>query len=150
VKTSFIFRMVVLGAMLAGSMTGFAAEYNDRPGQQQSSSHKFFDKKNLLLFGENTAAQTAALVAIQSRGDRMESRGRTLDGYEKHFESYGYGWGSFYRYGGGVGLNVLVTYMFHATGHHTLERWVPVVAIGHAAASTGYAMRGSRQGVGGW
>ncbi len=117
---------------------------------QDAPAHKFFDKKNLILFGENTAAQTGALLAIQSHGAHMESRGRTLDGFEKHFESYGYGWGSVYRYGGGVGLNMFVTYMFHMSGHHKLERWVPVVAMGHAAAASAYALSGSRQGVGGW
>jgi len=117
---------------------------------QETAPHKFFDKKNLVLFGENAAAQTGAPLAIQSHGPAFQSRGRTLDGFEKHFESYGYGWGTVYRYGGGVGLNMFVTYMFHLGGHHKLERWVPVVAMGHAAASTGYALRGSKQGLGGW
>jgi len=80
----------------------------------------------------------------------MQSRGRTLDGFEKHFESYGYAWGSTYRYGGGVGLNMLVTYIFHDSGHHKLERIVPLIAIDHAEASTGYALNGSRQGKNGW
>ena len=116
----------------------------------QEPTHKFFDKKNLVLFGENTAMQTGALLAIQSHGNYLESRGRTLDGFEKHFESYGYGWGAVYRYGGGVGLNMFVAYMFHLSGQHKLERWVPVVAMGHAAMSSGYALAGSRQGAGGW
>jgi hypothetical protein len=149
-KTSLVFRVVLFGSILFSSMAAFSAEYNDPPYHRETVSHKFFDKQNLLLFGENTAAQTAALVAIQSHGSYLESRGRTWDGFEKHFESYGYGWGAAYRYGGGVGLNMFVSYMFHATGHHKLERWVPMVAIGHAAASTGYALRGSREGVGGW
>jgi hypothetical protein len=80
----------------------------------------------------------------------LEARGRTLDPFEKHFESYGYGWGAMYRYGGGVGVNMMVAYLFHATGHHKLERWVPIVAIMHAQASTGYALTGSSQGKTGW
>jgi hypothetical protein len=111
---------------------------------------RFLDKQNLRLFGVNVLAQTAALVAIQSHGAGLQSRGRTLDPFEKHFESYGYGWGAVYRYGGGVGLNALVTYIFHASGHHRLELWVPVVAMGHAAASSGYALTGSKQGRDGW
>jgi hypothetical protein len=145
-----MFRMILMGAILLSATVAFSVEYNDPSYHREVVSHKFFDKQNLLLFGENTAAQTGALIAIQSHGAHMESRGRTLDGYEKHFESYGYGWGAVYRYGGGVGLNIFATYMFHVTGHHKLERWVPMVAIGHAAASTGYALRGSRQGIGGW
>ena len=111
---------------------------------------RFFDNRNLALFGLNAMVQTQALLSIQSHGPHQESRGRTLDPFEKHFESYGYGWGAVYRYGGGVGLNMLATYIFHSTGHHKLERWVPYVAIIHAEASSGYALTGSRQGCCGW
>jgi hypothetical protein len=121
--------------------------------------HGFLDKTNLKLQGINVVSQTLALLAIQSHDNGGEmgrcgnppclgglaARGRTLDPFEKHFESYGYGWGAAYRYGGGVGLNMFVAFMFHETGHHKLERWVPVVAIGHAQASTGYALTGSSQ-----
>jgi hypothetical protein len=110
----------------------------------------FFDKRNLELFGLNAVSQTEALLAIQSHGKVLESRGRTLDPFEKHFESYGYGWGSVYRYAGGVGLNMFVAFMFHDTGHHKLERIVPFIAIAHALASTGYALTGSKQGCCGW
>lgn len=121
--------------------------------------HAFFDRANLKLQGINAISETMALLAIQSHDDgggmarcktppcngALEARGRTLDPLEKHFESYGYGWGAAYRYAGGVGLNMVVAYMFHASGHHKLERWVPVVAIAHAQASTGYALTGSKQ-----
>jgi len=114
---------------------------------------QFFDRQNLELFGVNILSQTGALLAIQSHGgggaNWKQSRGRTLDPFEKHFESYGYGWGAVYRYGGGVGLNMLATYAFHKTGHHKLERWVPYIAIVHAEASTGFALTGSK-GEGGW
>ena len=126
--------------------------------------HSFFDKTNLKLQGINTISETLALLAIQSHDDgggmarcakppctgALAARGRTLDPFEKHFESYGYGWGATYRYAGGVGLNLFVAYLFHASGHHKLERWVPVVAIAHAQASTGYALTGSSQGKNGW
>ncbi len=111
---------------------------------------RFFDKRNLELFGVNALAQTQALLAIQSHGAAVQSRGRTLDPFEKHFESYGYGWGAVYRYGGGIGLNTFVAYVFHATGHHKLERWVPYIAMAHAEAATGYALTGSKQGRTGW
>jgi hypothetical protein len=117
--------------------------------------HNFADKDNLRLQGINVFSQTLALLAIQSHDARgvpggVEARGRTLDPFEKHFESYGYGWGAVYCYGGGVGLNLAVAYVFHATGHHKLERWVPMVSIVHAEASAGYALTGSKQGKNGW
>jgi hypothetical protein len=127
--------------------------------------HSFFDRRNLQLQGINAISETLSLFAIQAHdhGGQMapctkpgpctgalEARGRTLDPFEKHFESYGYGWGAAYVYAGGVGLNMFVAYLFHDTGHHKLERWVPVVAIAHAQASTGYALTGSKQGKNGW
>jgi hypothetical protein len=82
--------------------------------------------------------------------DWSDARGRTLDPFEKHFQSYGYGWGAVYDYGAGVGANMLLAYALHATGHHKMERWIPVVGIVHAGASTGYALTGSAQGKNGW
>jgi hypothetical protein len=154
--------------LFASSLVAAAQQLNETYMLKQSPStvfdHGFFDRQNLRLQSVNVFSQTIALLAIQSHDDGMEmapclkspctgaleARGRTLDPFEKHFESYGYGWGSVYRYGGGVGLNMFVAYMFHSTGHHKLERWVPVVAIAHAQASTGYAMTGSEQGKNGW
>jgi len=127
---------------------------------EPQTNHRFLDHTNLKLQSINLLSQTAALLAIQSHDGgagmarcadppctgALEARGRTLDPLEKHFESHGYGWGAVYRYGGGVGLNLFVAYVFHVTGHHKLERWVPVIAIAHAQASTGYALTGSSQG----
>ena len=150
-KTSARFRLILCGPVLLGSLLFSSTNaLAVGPEDGQPTGHRFFDKKNLLLFGENAAAQTAALIAIQSHGAHMESRGRTWDPYEKHFESYGYGWGAAYRYGGGVGIDMGVTYLLHATGHHKLERWVPRIGIAYGAASAGYAAAGSRQGAGGW
>jgi hypothetical protein len=124
------------------------------PNKPVGEHTRFFDKRNLKLFGINVLAQTGALLAIQSHGgggaNWAQSRGRTLDPFEKHFESYGYGWGAVYCYGGGVGLNTLVAYMFHESGHHKLEHIVPYIAIAHAEASTGFALTGSKQGSTGW
>jgi hypothetical protein len=127
-------------------------------------SPSFINGTNLRLQSINVVSQTLALLAIQAQDNggamarcakppcigALQARGRTLDPFEKHFESYGYGWGAVYRYGGGVGLNLLTAYMFHATGHHKLEQWAQIVAIGHANASIGYALHGSMQGKNGW
>lgn len=154
--------------LFATSLVATAQQDNELYRRKESPStaldHSFFDRQNLRLQSANVFFETMALLAIQSHDDglgmarchnppctgALEARGRTLDPFEKHFESYGYGWGSVYRYGGGVGLNMFVAYMFHSSGHHKLERWVPVVAIAHAQASTGYALTGSEQGKYGW
>lgn len=139
-------------------------QFLEQSAGERMHPHSFLDSTNLKLEMANVASQTVALLAVQSHDNgggmarcpsppclgALEARGRTLDPLEKHFESYGYGWGAVYRYGGGVGLNMFVAYIFHTTGHHKLERWVPVVAIAHAQASTGYALTGSSQGSKGW
>jgi hypothetical protein len=161
-------RSCVLALLLASPFIVTAQERPEedwlKPGDKQPTTHGFIDKANLRLQSINVASQTLALLAIHSHDNgggmaacsnppctgALEARGRTLDPFEKHFESHGYQWGVVYRYGGGVGLNMIVAYMFHVTGHHKLERWVPMVAILHAQASIGYALTGSRQGKNGW
>jgi hypothetical protein len=141
-----------------------APVYFLEPTRTAAMQHSFFDQQNLRLQGMNATSQTIALFAIQSHDNggpmapcmpghcagALEARGRTLDPLEKHFEDYGYGWGAAYRYVGGVGLTMVVAYACHVSGHHKLERWVPVVSIAHAEASTGYALTGSMQGKNGW
>jgi hypothetical protein len=161
-------RNCTLALLLASPLVVLAQEPSRSNWLQEQQTipfqHSFFDRTNLRLQGANLLSETMALFAIQSHDDggamarcsdppctgALAARGRTLDPFEKHFESYGYGWGAGYRYGGGVGLNLLVADIFHASGHHKLERWVPVVAIAHAQASTGYALTGSSQGKNGW
>ena len=159
----YIFVLFVVSHLVATAQAHPGA-YSLEEYKKPPVHHSFLDKTNLRLQGTNVIFETLALRAIQSHDNggemapcvktpcsgALEARGRTLDPYEKHFESYGYGWGAVYRYGGGVGLNLAVACIFHATGHHKLERWVPVVAIAHAQASTGYALTGSRQGKSGW
>jgi hypothetical protein len=163
VKRIFLFCLVLFSLPL--SVVAQTGALQLTPENSAPYEHSFFDRKNLQLQGTNAIAQTFSLLAIQGHDDggqmapcmkagpcngMLEARGRTLDPFEKHFESYGYGWGAVYVYGGGVGLNMFVAYMFHASGHHKLERWVPVVSIAHAQASMGYALSGSKQGKNGW
>jgi hypothetical protein len=157
--------MFLIALPLAATAQENPQQYWSQGDDKRPVIHSFVDKTNLRLQEVNIISQTLALQAIQSHDNgggmapcvslllctgALEARGRTLDPFEKHFESYGYGWGAVYRYGGGVGLNLVTAYIFHATGHHKLERWVQVVAISHAQASTGYALTGSRQGKSGW
>jgi hypothetical protein len=148
-------RLLLITAALLFYSAAFAqknpATWEWQPTKSSPNHHKFFDKQNARLFTINAASQTLALIAIQSHGAHMESRGRTLDGFEKHFQSYGYGWGACYRFGGGIGLNMFSNLIFHELGHHRLERWVPLVGIAHANMSAAYALAGSRQSNrGGW
>jgi hypothetical protein len=164
-KMKHLISMCLLAISLAGTATAHAQQFLLQRETTIPIQHSFFDRRNLELQGVNAISQTLSLLAIQAHDNggqmapctrpglctgSLEARGRTLDPLEKHFESYGYGWGAAYVYVGGVGLNMAVAYMFHASNHHKLERWVPIIAIAHAQASTGYALTGSAQGKNGW
>jgi hypothetical protein len=164
-KPKHLISMCLLAISLAGTAQAHAQQYLLQSKSTLPFQHSFFDHRNLQLQGVNVISETLSLMAIHAHDNggqmapctrpgpctgALEARGRTLDPFEKHFESYGYGWGAAYVYVGGVGLNMFVAYMFHASNHHKLERWVPVVAIVHAQASTGYALTGSEQGKNGW
>ena len=116
-------------------------------GIEISDDHRFWDRQNKRLFVSNLVLQTGALLAIQSHGGGgghwFQSRGRTLDPFEKHFESYGYGWGAVYRYGGCTAFPLAVAAALHHNGNHKLERWAHKVTMLHAAASIGYALQGN-------
>jgi hypothetical protein len=163
VKRFALFCLILFVTPLAAKAQ--SQQFERWPQATAPYEHSFFDRKNLQLQGTNVMSQTFSLFAIQAHDNggqmapcdkpgpctgSLEARGRTLDPFEKHFQSYGYGWGAVYDYGGGVGLNMLVAYMFHESGHHKIERWVPVISIAHAQASTGYALTGSKQGKNGW
>lgn len=165
VEKPLVIFLILLAMPFVAVAQSLAPAENLRYESVAPNRHSFFDRKNLQLQGINAISETLSLLAIQAHdgGGQMapctrpgpctgslEARGRTLDPFEKHFESYGYGWGAAYVYGGGVGLNMFIAYMLHASNHHKLERWVPVVAIVHAQASTGYALNGSSQGKNGW
>jgi hypothetical protein len=164
VKVGSCIFVFLIASPLAATAQENPGSYSLQAYDKTPMTHSFFDGTNLRLQSINAVSETLALLAIQSHDNgggmarcanppctgALAARGRTLDPFEKHFESYGYGWGAVYRYAGGVGLNMFVAYMFHATGHHKLERWVPVVAIAHSDASTGYALTGSSQGKSGW
>lgn len=108
--------MFLIALPLAATAQEHFQSYLQAP--EPMTYHEFFDRSNLKLQSVNVLSQTIALLAIQSHDDgggmarcakppctgALAARGRTLDPFEKHFESYGYGWGSVYRYGGGVGL----------------------------------------------
>ena len=64
-------------------------------------------RKNLIILFLFASSLVAAAQQDNELFRLRDSPSTALDPFEKHFESYGYGWGSVYRYGGGVGLNML-------------------------------------------
>jgi hypothetical protein len=95
----------------------------------RSNVHPFWDGTNAWLFAGTGAARTLDYFSTLN----MRRRGRqeillTNDVVDNHtaFATIE---------AAGTGVSIGAAYLFHRTGHHTLERWVSIVHI--SAATTG-------------
>ena len=96
------------------------------------AEHRFWDRRNLLLF----AAVGASRGLDYSSTLNMRRRGRdelllTNDVVDNHpaFAAIE---------AGGVAVSIAASYLFHRSHHHRLERWTSIV---HAGLATGGAIR---------
>lgn len=99
------------------------------------NTHKFWDAKNSALFATVLAFDGADFAVTRSNlqhGGRelnpmVRVFGRSTAGLAANFASEGIG-------------TVALSYFFHRTGHHKLERMVSVVNIGGSATAVGYGL----------
>lgn len=99
---------------------------------RKSSSHRFWDRTNDLLF----AGVAASRALDYSSTLNMRRRGRqeillTDDVVDNHpaFAAIEFA---------GTGVSIGASYLFHHYGHHKLERWTSIV---HASLATSGAIR---------
>jgi hypothetical protein len=128
-----------LAAILACS-TGILAQEN--PGKptpppakaktstspQNQPSHKFWDKENDFLFAGVGAARMldyASTRHFRDQGDNEVLLTNTIVDNRPLFVGIELA---------GTAASIGVSYLFHRTGHHTLERWV---SIGHIGIGVG-------------
>ena len=99
------------------------------------STHRFWDAKNSALFATVLAFDSADFAVtranLQHGGRELNPMvrvfGRSTAGLAVNFASEGIG-------------TVALSYFFHRTGHHKLERMVSVVNIGGSAGAVGYGL----------
>ena len=104
----------------------------DHPAPQPKPVHRFWDKTNALLFVGVAGARYldyGSTIYMRHRG--VNEWLLTNDVVDNHAAF-------FFIEAAGCGASYALSYAFHRTGHHTLERWVSVVHIGVA---TGGAIR---------
>jgi hypothetical protein len=99
------------------------------------SAHKFLDAKNSILFATAFALDGADFAVTRAN---LQSGGRELNPIVRMFGRSTAGLAANFV-GEGVGT-VALSYFFHRTGHHKLERMVSVVNIGGSAAAVGYGL----------
>ncbi len=104
----------------------------DHPEPQPKPVHRFWDKTNALLFVGVAGARYldyGSTIYMRNRG--VNEWLLTNDIVDNHAAF-------FFIEAAGCGASYALSYAFHRTGHHTLERWVSIVHIGVA---TGGAIR---------
>lgn len=98
-----------------------------------TNEHRFWDKQNVALFAASAALSAADFAVTRAN---LQSGGRELNPVVRLFGRSTAGLAANFigETAGGVGLS----YLFHKTGHHTLERVVSLVNIGGSAAAVSY------------
>ena len=96
----------------------------------EAPSHRFWDRKNSILFATNAAFCTADFVVTRNN---LRNGGQELNPFTRVFAGSTAGLAVNFA-GEAVGV-VGVSYLFHKTGHHKLERAVSLLNIGSSAAA---------------
>ena len=103
--------------------------------QESANQHRFFDRRNRILFAVSAGMATADFVVTRAN---LQNGGRELNPIVRPFASSTAGLAVNFagQQIGSVGLS----YWFHKTGHHRLERMVPMLNIGASAAAVTYGL----------
>ena len=100
-----------------------------------TGEHKFWDKENFALFAVSAALNGADFAVTRAN---LQSGGQELNPLVRLFGRSTAGLVANFA-GEGVGT-VALSYIFHKTGHHKLERIVSMVNIGGSAGAVGYGL----------
>ena len=114
--------------------TGAAATFIVSPSSERPQ-HKFWDKANCALFAGTVAMSSADFAVTRAN---LQSGGRELNPMVRIFGSSTAGLVA--NFAGESAGSIGLSYLFHRTGHHKLERAVSVVNIGGSAAAVGFGL----------
>jgi hypothetical protein len=96
-------------------------------------THKFWDKPSLAIHSANFAMQTAD--AFTTRHVLDHHNGIERNPWARPFVTRGWGGQAAYSWGLSVGGTLLSSYALHRSGHHRLERLLPMIEIGYTAGT---------------
>ena len=99
----------------------------------EAPSHKFWDRKNSFLFATTAALSTADFFATRNN---LQNGGRELNPVSRVFAGSTAGLAVNFA-GETVGV-IGVSYLFHRSGHHKLERAVTILNIGASATAVSF------------
>lgn len=99
------------------------------------SEHKFWDKQNKVLFITAAALNGADFAVTRAN---LQSGGRELNPIVQMFGRSTPGLAV--NFAGETAGVVTLSYFFHKTGHHQLERFISAVNIGASAGAVSYGL----------
>lgn len=101
--------------------------------QPVTSEHKFWDRENKVLFFAAATLNGADFAITRSN---LQGGGRELNPVVRIVGRSTAGLAV--NFAGETAGVMSVSYFFHKTGHHKLERWVSIVNISSSAGAVGY------------
>jgi len=112
-----------------------AAPVIQQPTTSMAGEHRFWDKKNVALFAASAALSAADFTVTRAN---LQSGGRELNPVVRVFGRSTAGLAANFigETTGGIGLS----YFFHKTGHHKLERIVSLVNITTSTGAVSYGL----------
>jgi hypothetical protein len=96
----------------------------------ETSRHRFWDRKNSFLFAANAALSTADLLATRNN---LQNGGRELNPVTRAFGSSTAGLTA--NFAGETAAVIGLSYLFHKSGHHKLERATTILNMGASASA---------------
>ncbi|MGD1079305.1 MAG: hypothetical protein ABR881_13370 [Candidatus Sulfotelmatobacter sp.] len=102
----------------------------------EAPSHRFWDRENSILFATNAAFSTTDFIATRNN---LRNGGQELNPVTRVFAGSTAGLAVNFA-GEAVGV-VGLSYLFHKTGHHKLERAVSILNIGSSAMAVTFDVR---------
>lgn len=105
------------------------------PSRLRAEQHKFWDKPNCILLVTAAALNGADFAVTRSN---LQSGGQELNPVVRMFGRSDAGLAANFA-GETVGV-IGLSYFFHKTGHHKLERAVSLVNIGSSAGAVSYGL----------
>ncbi|MFZ0730841.1 MAG: hypothetical protein WAM79_00825 [Candidatus Sulfotelmatobacter sp.] len=97
------------------------------------SQHRFWDRENIVLFSANAALNAADFAITRAN---LQSGGQELNPIVRVFGRSTAG--LTVNFAGETAGVMSISYFFHRTGHHKLERAISLVNIGGSAGAVSY------------
>jgi hypothetical protein len=117
-------------AMESSSFTPSPTFTPARPATLPEARHRFLDRENTFLFATAAAFNTADFVVTR---DNLRGGGKELNPVTRVFS--GSTAGLAVNFAGETAGVVAISYFFHKTGHHKMERFTSMLNIGSSAAA---------------